>query len=97
MKINESYFKKCASDLMFELKKETYPFLKQDFEMMINYMNSINKIKGLNDLEPMTFPFPISKIDFRKDDITSFISQAEAFSNAKEIEKGELKVPKVVI
>ncbi len=97
MEINDTHFKKWALDLMFELKKEVYPSLKQDFDMMNNYMTLINKFDKLSDTEPMSFPFSTPEVEFRKDDFTSTISQEEAFSNTKEIENGEIKVPKVVI
>ena len=53
-------------------------------------------IKGIDKIEPMTFPFKLENVKPREDEKIEVIDTEIALSNAKEKVGTEVKVPKVV-
>lgn len=94
--MNQEQLKEYAHKLMFDMNEEEYDTLMQEFDVVLKQMDLIGEIKGLSDLEPMTFPYQIDHAKFRKDNIVKSISIEEALKNAKEVEREQIKVPKVV-
>ena len=88
--------KNYANKLMFDMKDEEYEALLDEFKISLKHFEKMNELDGLNDYEPMVFPFNNDNATLREDVATSAISVEEAFSNAKEVENNEIKVPKVV-
>lgn len=88
--------KKYAEKLLFQMKDEEYETLQSEFEIIEKQMNLISEIKGIEDVEPMTFPFITYEVDFREDEVKNEISTEDALLNAKETKNNQVKVPKVV-
>jgi len=88
--------KKYANKLMFDMEDEEYEALLDEFKISLKHFEKMNELDGLNDYEPMVFPFNNDDAALREDVATSAISVEEAFSNAKEVENNEIRVPKVV-
>ncbi len=97
MTIEKNKLKDYANKLMFDMNDEEYEILQNEFAIILKHMDLINKIEGISKVKPMTFPFTIEGVNLREDVIKDKISNEEALSNAKEIENGEIKVPKVVV
>ena len=81
---------------MFEMKEEQYDTLLKEFDLIIKQMNLIGEIKGVDDVEPMTFPFDVTNDYLREDKVEDNLSQEEALKNSKSIENGQIVLPKVV-
>ena len=55
--ITKELLKKYASKLMFDMKDEEYDTLQKEFDVMLKQMELIGKIEGIDEVEPMTFPY----------------------------------------
>ena len=94
--IKKEILKKCANNLMFELTDEECSFLQEDFENLFKQMEQLSQIDGIDDVEPMVFPFEVTT-DFLREDIEGEpLSIDEVLSNAKDVKEGQIKLPKVV-
>ena len=96
IKITLELLKNCANNLMFDMKEEEYETLDKEFDTLIKQMSLMDDIEGINDVEPMTFPFKNKDVKLRSDIASSTLTSEEALKNAKETVYGEVKVPKIV-
>lgn len=94
--ITKELLKKYASKLMFDMKDEEYDTLQKEFDVMLKQMELIGKIEGIDEVEPMTFPYEYILDEYRCDDEIYHVENSVILSNAKEFEGRELSVPKVV-
>lgn len=93
--ITKENLKDYANKLMFDMEENEYETLEKEFEILIQQMDLIGNIEGVNEVEPMTFPFEIDTV--LRDDINSKnIDIDDALSNCDSVKNREIKVPKVV-
>lgn len=94
--INKDVLKDAASRLMFDMSDEQYDTLEKEFDIMIKQMKLIGEIPGVDDVEPMTFPFDVATDYLREDEVEETLSKEEVLKNAKDVVDGQIKLPKVV-
>ncbi|HPY79925.1 MAG: Asp-tRNA(Asn)/Glu-tRNA(Gln) amidotransferase subunit GatC [Erysipelotrichaceae bacterium] len=95
-KVDIPLLKKVANNLMFDMKDSEYNTLLEEFDVILCQMELISEIPGVDDVEPMTFPFDVTT-DFLREDIpTTPLAQEEALKNAGEVVDGQIRLPKVV-
>jgi aspartyl/glutamyl-tRNA(Asn/Gln) amidotransferase C subunit len=94
--INKSVLVDAAHRLLFDMTDEQYELLLKEFAILIKQMELIGKIKGLDETNPMTFPFDVSVDTMREDIPLVPVSATEAVKNAQFTQDGQIKVPKVV-
>lgn len=87
-----------AKKLMFEMNDEEYETLEKEFDIFLKQMDLIGKIDGIDEVEPMTFPFDLELDDsyLREDICHNEICFDDMKNNVKECENNMVKVPKVV-
>lgn len=93
--ITKENLKKYANKLMFDMEDSEYETLNREFEVLLQQMELIGKIKDIENVEPMTFPFEVD-VTLRNDDDYRNISIEDALSNCDSVKNREIKVPKVV-
>ena len=86
----------AAHRLMFDMSSEEYDTLLEEFKILTKQMETIGKIEGLDDYEPMTFPFDCHTDILREDVPTEPLTREQALSNAGSVANGQIKLPKVV-
>ena len=59
-------------------------------------MDLIGQIEGIENVEPLVFPFKLKDVKLREDVVASTLTSEDAVKNAKETIYDEVKVPKVV-
>jgi len=96
MHITKDKLKEYAEKLMFKLEEFEYDTLVREFDIILEQMNLIEGIEGIENIEPMTFPFALEDVRFRKDEVNDTINREDVVKNAKEKIGYEIKVPKVV-
>ena len=96
IKITLELLKNCANNLMFDMKEEEYETLDKEFDTLIKQMSLMDDIEGINDVEPMTFPFYCSTYYLREDVEGEMLDSKEVLRNAKEVTANQIKLPKVV-
>lgn len=94
--ITMDVLKDAANRLLFDLNDEQYKTLYEEFLTLQKQMEKIGKIQGLDQYEPMTFPFECSTSYLREDEPVEPLTQKEALQNAGSVKDNQIKLPKVV-
>lgn len=94
--ITKEQLKKYGLKLLFEMKEEEYEVLEEEFKVILQQMDLISKIDGIEKVEPMTFPYFLERTTFREDKIENTVSTEEFLSNVSVQKENQVKVPKVV-
>lgn len=95
-KVTKEDLKKYAKLLMFDMKEEEYDTLLKEFETIEKHMALIGEIDGIEDVEPMTFPYVIYHASLREDINKPCLTTEEVLKNTKDKKADQVKVPKVV-
>ena len=82
--------------LMMEMSDEEYDKLTSDFETITMQMDLIKDIEGVDDVEPMTFPFEVTNDYLRDDVIEETITKEDALKNSKRKKGDYIVLPRVV-
>lgn len=85
-----------AEKLFFRMNDEEYTTLQQEFDVILKQMDIIDKIEGISNVAPMTFPFEKEGTAFREDIANDNLKPEEVVKNAKDVYFEQVKVPKVV-
>ena len=88
--------KDYASRLMFDMDSEGYERTLKEFKTVEKHMALIGEIDGIEEIEPMTFPYEIYHASLRSDEAMDCLSVEDVLANSKEVENNQVKVPKVV-
>ena len=94
--IEKELLEKYAEKLMFRMSEEEYATLQNEFDIILKQMDLIGNIDGINDVEPMIFPFVTYEAELRNDVEEESLSVDEVLSNTKHQVRDQVKVPKVV-
>lgn len=95
-KVDINVLKEAAEKLMFTMSDSEYKTLLDEFEIIAKQMELIGHIKGVDDAEPMTFPFPVYTTYLREDISEEPLPRDEALKNAHDVVDGQIRLPKVV-
>ena len=87
----------AASRLLFDMSDEEYQTLFEEFKILTKQMETIGEIEGLENYEPMTFPFDCNTSYLREDEATQPLEREEALKNSGSVMDNEIKLPKVVL
>ena len=85
-----------AKKLMFTMNDEEYETLSDEFETILKQMDLIGKIDGIKDVEPLIYPFPISNVNMREDEVVDELEIDDILKNSGDTLYNQVKVPKVV-
>ena len=96
MKMSIEELKDLATRLKFDMSEEEYKTLQEEFEVILSQMELLGNIKGLDNVEPMTFPYTVFASLVREDEVGELMSYDEIFSNIKNSRFNQIRVPKVV-
>lgn len=94
--IEKEKLQEYAEKLFFRMNDDEYATLQQEFDVILKQMDIIDKIKGISDVKPMTFPFEKEGTTFREDVIYDNLDPKDVVKNAKDVYFDQVKVPKVV-
>ena len=94
--VTKEKLKDYAAKLMFDMDDAGYDRTLEEFETVEQHMSLIGEIDGIEEVEPMTFPYVIYHSSLREDEAKDCLTNEEVLSNSKEIKANQVKVPKVV-
>lgn len=94
--VTKEKLKDYAGKLMFDMDDQGYDRTLEEFETVEKHMAFIGEIEGIENVEPMTFPYIIYHATFREDEAKNCLTNEEVLSNAKDTKADQVKVPKVV-
>ena len=95
-KVTKELLQESAKKLMFTLSDEELEKLVKEFDIIQQQMELIGEIPGVDDVEPMTFPFDVTSNFLREDETTIPENREEILKNAKDVQDGQIRLPKVV-
>ena len=87
---------KYADKLLIGLSSEEADTILEEFELIDKNIDQINKIDGLNEVEPSFMPYDLYVATLRDDVHEESVDVDEILSNTKDKEGREIRVPKVV-
>ena len=85
-----------ASKLMFTMNEEEYDTLSDEFKVILKQMDLIGKIDGINEVDPLIYPFPLDNVIMREDKIVDELPIDDILANSGDKLYNQVKVPKVV-
>ena len=85
-----------ANKLMFTMEDSEYATLLDEFDIMIKQMDLIGKIDGIENVEPMTYPFPLDDVVLREDEVVDELPIEDILQNSGSNLYNQVKLPKVV-
>lgn len=94
--VDKKILKGIANNLMFDMEEEQYETLLEEFDTVMKQMELISEIKGVDQAEPMVFPFNVTTSFLREDVPTTPLDSEEALKNASDVIEGQIRLPKVV-
>ena len=96
--ITRDVLDKLAKKLMFKMNEEEYQTLESEFDIILKQMEYIDQIDGIENVNPMTFPFDLEldDNDLREDICNNEIDFNDMVINVKDYDDNRVKVPKVV-
>ena len=94
--VTKENLKDYAAKLMFDMDEDGYDRTLEEFEVIEKHMALISEIEGIDEVEPMTFPYVIYHSSLREDEAKDCLTNEEALANCKDIKANQVKVPKVV-
>ena len=94
--ITKEKLKDYAAKLMFDMDDDGYERTLKEFEIVEKHMELIGELEGIENIEPMTFPYVIYHASLRDDDAKECLTCNQVLANAKETKADQVKVPKVV-
>ncbi len=88
---------KYANDLLIGLTDEERTMIQEEFDDIEKNMELINKIDGIKEVEPLSYPYEMEIDDLRSDDeVDETIEIDTLLRNAGKVDGREVEVPKVV-
>ena len=94
--VTKEKLKDYAAKLMFDMDDAGYDRTLKEFETIEKHMALIDNIEGVDNVEPMTFPYEIYHATLREDEAKDTLTNEEVLANAKDTKANQVKVPKVV-
>lgn len=94
--MDKKTLKVLASKLMFTMNEEEYDTLSDEFKVILKQMDLIGKIDGINEVEPLIYPFPLDNVTMREDTVVDEMNIDDILANSGDTLYNQVKVPKVV-
>lgn len=85
-----------ARKLMFTMDESEYETLSDEFKIILKQMDLIGKIEGINEVEPLIYPFPLDNVRMREDKVVDELPIEDILKNSGDTLYNQVKVPKVV-
>ena len=94
--MDKETLKMLANKLMFTMDESEYDTLSEEFDTILKQMDLIGNIKGIENVEPMCYPFPIEGVCLREDKVVDELEIDEILQNSGSTLYNQVKIPKVV-
>lgn len=97
--VNKDVLKDAANRLMFDMKDEEYDTLLKEFEVITKQLKLMDDIEGIEDVEPMSFPYIDEDFSLLREDeaiAETLVKKEDMLKNSKVNKDGQIKLPKVV-
>ena len=93
-KVTKDILKKAAHNVLLDMSEEEYDAFLKDFNDILDCIHLISEIPGVDEAEPMAFPYPVFASELREDEVKEIITQEQALKNTKSTKDDFIFVPK---
>lgn len=94
--MDKETLKMLANKLMFTMEEQEYDTLLDEFDVMLKQMDLIGEIDGINNVEPMCYPFSLDDVCLREDEVVDELEIDDILQNGGSTLYNQVKLPKVV-
>lgn len=94
--MNKETLVMLSNKLMFTMDDSEYDTLLDEFDIILKQMDLIGKIDGIENVEPVVYPFELSDACLREDIVSEELEIDEILSNSGSTLYNQVKLPKVV-
>ena len=94
--MDKDNLKVLANKLMFTMNEDEYDTLSDEFEIILKQMDLIGKIKNIENVEPLIYPFPLENVKMREDEVVDELPIDDILVNSGSNLYNQVKLPKVV-
>ena len=94
--MDKETLKMLANKLMYTMDENEYDTLSEEFDIILKQMDLIGKIKDIEEIEPMVYPFPLSNVNLREDEVEEELEVEDILKNSGSTLYNQVKIPKVV-
>ena len=94
--MDKETLKMLANKLMFTMDEEEYDTLLEEFDTILKQMDLIGKIDGIENIEPMVYPFELDDVCLREDKVVDELEIDDILVNSDSNLYNQVKLPKVV-
>ncbi len=85
-----------ANKLLFTMDESEYDTLRDEFDVILKQMDLIGKIKDIEKVEPLVYPFALDNVKMREDEVKDELLLDDILRNSSDTLYNQVKVPKVV-
>ncbi len=96
IKVTKDVINQCAENLLFELAPGQADLIYEEFNTVLAQIDFLKGIEGVDEAEPMTFPYKEHQKLLREDIPSKPLSAEEELSNSNTRLGNQIKLPKVV-
>lgn len=94
--MNKETLVMLANKLMFTMDDSEYDTLLDEFDTMIKQMDLIGNIDGIENVEPMSYPFMLDDVVLREDTVVDELEIDDILQNSGSKLYNQVRLPKVV-
>ena len=94
--MDKKTLEELANKLMFTMDDSEYDTLAQEFNIILKQMDFVGKIKDIDKVEPLVYPFPLDNVVLRDDEVTEELEIDDILLNSGSNLYNQVKLPKVV-
>lgn len=96
IKVTKQVIEQCAENLLFELSPGQADLIYEEFNTVLAQIDFLKGIKGVDEAEPMTFPYKEHQKLMREDKPSKPVNVEKELSNSHTKLGTQIKLPKVV-
>ena len=96
IKVTKEVIDLCAENLLFRLNPGQTDLIYEEFGSIMAQIDFLKGIKGVDDADPMTFPYSEHQKFLRKDTPSKPLKNEVALANCHTKIGNQIKLPKVV-
>ncbi len=87
---------KCATRIMLDIDDDEYEKIEEELNSLLSEFENASKLKNLDQVEPLVFPFFSYKEKLREDKVKEGLDEEEVLKNSSSHYLNQIKIPKVV-
>jgi aspartyl/glutamyl-tRNA(Asn/Gln) amidotransferase C subunit len=96
IKVTKEVIELCADNLMFNLSEGQAELIYDEFNTVLAQIDFLKGIEGVDDADPMTFPYSEHQKIMRDDKPSKPVKVEEELKNSNTKLGTQIKLPKVV-